>query len=373
MSELYDRSSERRGFPGGLRAQLLLGLLLLVIGTVALVAIVVVEVAERQIRQTEIDRAIGVADHLAALHRADTPGQRLQSFRRRAGLSYAELSIDGRRFTSGTLPRGSEGRRPTGPSETHRIVSVEGQSYVLAMVRRSQDGHRVTARVARSLEEARERVERAWRLLWVYLALDALFVVVVGYGFLTFLVVRPIRAIGVATRRAARGDLASHIELLPSNEFGEVGRSFNAMLDELRENRRELEERLEELDRAYTELEQTQESLIRSEKLASVGQLAAGVAHEIGNPLSAISGYLEVLRDSDLDEQQREEILERAESQLDRIQAIIRDLLDYSREEADAPVQAVSLHAAVEDAIALVEPQPRARSLEIEECLPDEL
>ena len=211
------------------------------------------------------------------------------------------------------------------------------------------------------------------QLLVVYLGLDAFFILLVGYAFLTYVVMRPLRAIGVATERAARGDLASPITVLPSNEFGRLGRQFNQMLDELRKNREALEERLEELDFANKQLRETQDSLIRSEKLASVGQLAAGVAHEVGNPLAALSGYLELLEDGDLGDEMTADILTRSQNEVERMRAIIRDLLDYSREQAEPAVEAVSLARCVEEARNLVKAQPKARNVAIEAELPDDL
>ncbi|MDR1083694.1 MAG: GAF domain-containing protein [Deltaproteobacteria bacterium] len=80
-----------------------------------------------------------------------------------------------------------------------------------------------------------------------------------------------------------------------------------------------------------TERRQLERQLLHSEKLASIGLLAAGVAHEIGNPLSAISGYAQILSDGVEDETERKEYLSAVLNQTGRIQKILRELLDYSR------------------------------------------
>lgn len=213
--------------------------------------------------------------------------------------------------------------------------------------------------------------QAARQLLATYIALEGLVVLLLGYGFFTFLVVRPIRAIGVASQRAAQGDLASPIKYLPRNEFGAVSRQFNTMLLELAKNRQKLEQRLQELDQTNRQLREAQDSLIRSEKLASVGQLAAGVAHEVGNPLAAISGYLEILSDEDLDLKTRRDILMRSQKNVDRIRDTVGNLLNYSREESDATVEAVDLNACVAEALHLVRAQPKAQAVTIENALPD--
>jgi len=370
--------------PGGLRTQLLVSLAVLLVGTLALVALAFVQLLERHVRSTEIERTFQLANQLAHTPTdADLEPTVDHLMRHHSQIVGASLDIGGdekgehqtsaRRgdIPSVDLPKG----------RAFQVTSVDQKRILVTQVERptaeTQSGDdESTARravVARTLEPAFDRVRQMRNLLLAYLAVDALFVLIVGYALLTYLVVRPIRAIGVATRRAARGDLASHIDLQPANEFGEVARSFNDMLDELRDNRRQLRERIEELDEAYTELEETQQNLIRSEKLASVGRLAAGVAHEIGNPLSAVTGYLDMLEDEELDAETRRDIVERSQRQLQRIRTIIRDLLDFSRQETETEPEPVDLAACIREAVDLAEPQPRTRQIAIRVSFPDDL
>jgi signal transduction histidine kinase len=374
---MFESTTERRGFPGGLRAQLMLGLVVLVVGTMALVALVGVHLARQQVEQSQRQRTVDAAERLAELREVGPPGDILESVGP-GDADWAKITVDGGEAARGDLPEGKEPDLAKLMAEADRLPAVRlthigGRPYAVAVTADRPDDPTWRVGVARSMDDAYERIAQSRRLLLAYLGIDALFILIVGYAFLTFVVVRPIRAIGVATERAARGDLASHIEILPPNEFGRVGRSFNRMLDELRDNRRELEERVEELDEAYRELEQTQESLIRSEKMASVGQLAAGVAHEIGNPLSALTGYLQMVDDPDLGEERRTEMVERMRGQVDRMQTIIQDLLDYSRDESDREIVAVPLGPCVSEAVDLLAPQPSARSVDIEVDLPDDL
>ena len=373
---MFDSTSERRGFPGGLRTQLLLGLVVLMIGTMALVALVGVHLAKRQVEQSELQRTSENVRQLAELRRFGPPRKIIRSYKTVADVEFAHLAVGEKEADFGRLPGTGVSElledvpHEQGAAPTVRTRSLDGDPFAVAVL--SGGGARPwNAVVIRPLGEAYDRIAESRKLLLAYLGIDALFILIVGYAFLTYVVVRPIRAIGVATERAARGDLASHIEILPANEFGNVGRSFNRMLDELSEKRQELKERLEELDRAYRQLEQTQESLIRSEKLASVGQLAAGVAHEIGNPLSAISGYLDFFEDMDLDPEERRDITERMHKQVRRIRSIIRDLLDYSRDDSDQPIAPTALEPCIQEAVDLLNPQPRARGIDVEVDLDD--
>mgnify|MGYP001438175737 CR=1 FL=1 len=85
------------------------------------------------------------------------------------------------------------------------------------------------------------------------------------------------------------------------------------------------------LESTNKQLKQTQEELIRSEKLASVGRFAAGVAHEVGNPLGAILGYTGILRKEGVGREESEDYMKRIENEIERINTIVRGLLDFAR------------------------------------------
>jgi len=179
---------------------------------------------------------------------------------------------------------------------------------------------------------------------------DAILLVGFGYFLLTQMVIRPLRAVEVATAAVTAGNLDQ--QLLPSGprEIAALAASFNQMTMSLASQR---------------------EQLIRTEKLASVGQLAAGVAHEIGNPLAAILGYSDILK-SDAGEPEkahltpadRLDIATRVKAETHRIHRIIQDLLEYSRpskEEARMTDPLALLRAAE----SLLRPQARFREVEM--------
>jgi len=123
-------------------------------------------------------------------------------------------------------------------------------------------------------------------------------------------------------------------------------------------------------------LAQQREQIIRSEKLASVGQLAAGVAHEIGNPLAAILGYVDILRadaagKGELPTADRQDALDRVKAETQRINRIIRELLEYSRPSHEDPV-ATDLLRLVQSAQALLAPQSRFREVRVVTTPPGE-
>ncbi len=117
-------------------------------------------------------------------------------------------------------------------------------------------------------------------------------------------------------------------------------------------------------DRAYGELKSTQDNMVQAEKMAAIGTLAAGVAHEVGNPLSSISAVVQVmLRKCEDDTQSKQLHLILAETR--RISKIIRDLLTFSRPSDQSIREAVDIGAVVDRMLTLVGYDRRTREVEI--------
>jgi two-component system NtrC family sensor kinase len=222
------------------------------------------------------------------------------------------------------------------------------------------------------------------RLLRMYLMLTGAFVVLITYVLLTRLIVRPLENLTHASERLAEGARSVQVPVAGAAELARLALSFNHMGAELRKQKGALEQRLSELERATRDLRSTQDQLIRSEKLASVGRLSAGIAHEIGNPLAAISGLVELLQLGGLSQAEQDEFLARIRGETERIHRIIRDLLDYSRARpglAHAPEGALThqpsvsepgnLAVVIEDAVKLIAPQKDLEQVTIERRVHD--
>src|SRR5262249_18986986 len=143
-------------------------------------------------------------------------------------------------------------------------------------------------------------------------------------------------------------------------ELEELAASFNRMAESL------------EADRAA--LERAQDALARGRRLASVGQLAAGVAHEVGNPVAAILGYAEMCqRDRGASDRTRE-LAEHVGEEAMRIRTLVREMLDLSRPDALA-LERVPAAELVERVAERVRPQPLLEGVEVglalERDLPD--
>ena len=126
-----------------------------------------------------------------------------------------------------------------------------------------------------------------------------------------------------------------------------------------------LERSVAQLAEANLRLRDEHEKLLQAEKMASVGLLAAGVAHEINNPLSGVMACLKALEEGTVRPERRVQYFATARDGLERIQQTVRGLLDFSRQRAPAPAQ-VSLEEVVSSCSRLIAPLIRKRQIEIE-------
>lgn len=198
------------------------------------------------------------------------------------------------------------------------------------------------------------------RLLPIVVVAAAIVVFAVTYLFLVRWIAGPAERLLEATERIGTG-LDAPLLSDGGPVLGRLGTAFERMGGRLDAERERVLAQVAELEAVNRELQSARDSAIRQEKLASVGRLASGVAHEIGNPLAAVMGYAELLRA----EGASPEIVERIDRELRRIDRIVRDLLDYARPRG-TDLQPVRLREVVERVLRLARPQRRFRGISID-------
>jgi signal transduction histidine kinase len=179
------------------------------------------------------------------------------------------------------------------------------------------------------LDSLADQVHRAQRLILLYVMVYGAILSVFGIYLLGRNVVEPVRRLRAATAGVASGELLPIAVPRGPGEIAELAEDFNAMVAALSESRGETAAHIRSLEEANAALRQARDEVVRAEKLASVGHLAAGMAHEIGNPLTAVVGYLNLLK-LDLADPSARDLLERSLFEAGRIDQLVRDLLDYA-------------------------------------------
>jgi signal transduction histidine kinase len=338
----------------GLQLEIVASLSLVMLAGLALVAVAVVGLA---VASVEREAAAGLERRAARLERALAPGTR-----RLAELAALVATLDPRGLGGVWSVHDARGRRltPAGREAVSPEFAAllararrEGRTFVgggfppgdLVLVApvtgAGGESGTLVGRVAEA--ELRARLIPLFGAgLWV-LAIAAVVFVAFGSYLLRYRIVLPLRRLALAADRIAQGDFRVRVDVGGANELTHLAERFGEMAASL--------------ERQRAALVRAQASLSRSERLASLGRLAAGVAHEVGNPVGAILGYAELsARERDASPRARETV-GRIRDEALRIRALVRELLDLARAEAveRAPCAPAAL---VERALARLRPQP---------------
>jgi len=354
--------------PSGLWAEIALALALITLATILLNAGVFWLVAE----QGEVDRRTDLALHTARSLRADLEvSEGKQAWQRplarleRVGFPLGELWVVSPGLETVAQVIGEPPRIPDvglrtalyGREEHVEVTGdpVSGRAIVVTepVIR----GGRVAGALRLKMPWGRSGpLGGRLGFLLGYTLLSGTFIAAFGYVLFKRRLVSPVQALQEATDRIAGGDFGHTLDLSSAKELVDLSAALNTMSSSLQRYRGSTAEQLRSLEQANVQLQQVQEELIQSEKLASVGRLAAGIAHEVGNPLSAVLGYVSLLESGLEDPALERDLMGRTTGELERIQRIIRELLDYARPGTGLALT-VDPMSLLEDAADTVRPQ----------------
>ncbi|MCU0962495.1 MAG: ATP-binding protein [Pirellulaceae bacterium] len=222
--------------------------------------------------------------------------------------------------------------------------------------------------VGTSLREADQRVARTTRNTVLVGALSTVIICGIGTLMVQRMVVKPVRSLLASTQRVAAGDLDCRMPVTSADEIGQLTRSFVAMTEHLQAAHRELrgwaDKLSEEVAGKTRDLQRAQAHILRSEKLSSIGLLAAGVAHELNSPLTGILTFAHVLAKRAPPGSEEQQQLQLIGQQAERCAVIIRQLLDLSRERK--PEKSLhDLHGIIEQSLALVAHQRSFQAVQV--------
>jgi two-component system NtrC family sensor kinase len=234
--------------------------------------------------------------------------------------------------------------------------------------------------IAMSLEDEDNAVAALGRKTTFFSAIGVLLLAVAVGAFFRGRIIRPIGEIVAATERVAQGDLTHPIGMRRTDEVGLLAASFDQMTtslgqahDELRQLNESLERQVEDRTNA---LRSAQAQLIQSEKMSSLGKLAASVAHEINNPLAGILTYAKLLirlhEEGELTEKARESCtrnLRLVQRETERCSAIVRNLLDFARQRPPS-LKDIDVSTVVEEALSLLSHRLLMQNVSLQKDLP---
>ncbi|HEY8156885.1 MAG TPA: ATP-binding protein [Myxococcota bacterium] len=177
--------------------------------------------------------------------------------------------------------------------------------------------------------------------------------------------VLPLEQLAGAVHAIGAGELGARAPILGTREIAEVAQAFNGMSEALARRSEALEKAVSDLRESNRRLREARAGLDRAERLAAVGRLAAGVAHEVGNPMGALLAFMDLAsRDPGLGAVGREH-LARGQREGERVRRILRQLLDFSSPPRGARVP-IELARLCEETAALVRAQRRYAQIRIE-------
>ncbi|MFZ5569139.1 MAG: sensor histidine kinase [Thermodesulfobacteriota bacterium] len=218
------------------------------------------------------------------------------------------------------------------------------------------------------LDSYYERLRHSQKFVLLYILTNAVLLALIGLYRMVQLLLKPVhRLVKKAEEYRDERNFTFFYEK-EENEIGALSKALNRMMARISDDKHSLQTSLASLEKSNVELRKVRREIILAEKLASVGRLAAGIAHEIGNPIGIVLGYLGLLKHESISPEERQDFIERSEKEITRINTIIRQLLDFSRPGTDA-LTTVSVHPIIEEVAALLKVQPLLAKSRIELAL----
>lgn len=187
----------------------------------------------------------------------------------------------------------------------------------------------LTLQMRHSLNSIYQQIRELQKLALACCLGYGLVLVITAVYLLNRSVIQPIIQLTKTTQQMSQGDLQQQVTLLGPREITTLGQSFNHMAKNLQYSVTEQNRQLETLQQTNKKLHRTQQQLVQSDRMASVGNLTSGIAHELGNPLSAVIGYLELLKKKQRDKPQLD-LVTRALVESGRMDQLLKDMLDFA-------------------------------------------
>jgi signal transduction histidine kinase len=254
-----------------------------------------------------------------------------------------------------TIASGERGARFSGT--TWGVFWYQRKNLMISYPVRDGDAVLASIGILMNLEPIYAGQRRSQRFVFFYLAINTLILTIIGFYRLSKVYLEPInRLVGMA-EDYQEADGTFFPVRKQDNELSKLSKALNGMINRISEDKKALRSAVDSLEKSNLELKKAQEEVIRAEKLASIGRLSSGIAHEIGNPIGIVTGYLELLKNEDIADHEKKEYILRITKEIHRMDTVIRQLLDLSRP-SSIETKTVSVHEIIDDISNVLSVQP---------------
>lgn len=366
----------------GIKSHITATLVILLTTGMLLITMVVTIFWQRSLMHAEMGKAVSVLSAVANIAKKTTDERDLFShevltyLKNDLGASCVMFSINNI-FTRIPEKCGPEGLAlqenikqvlGTGSSNTTIIdtgsgLPFLGRKFLVTAVPIQQQGVQGSIGAVISFQSVYEQVNQGRHVAYIYILINVIILSTIGLFRFIQVVVRPIEHLVTLTDTYQSDNSSPFLSDQNSNEFGQLSIALNRMLHRIDDDRQKLHETVGSLENANQQLRATQQKMVQTEKMAAIGRLAAGLAHEIGNPIGIVQGYLELLGQSDLSREEQQQFSTRSMQELERINRLIHQLLDFSKSHTDDSGIA-EIHPLLQDLVDMLQTQKKLAGLE---------
>jgi signal transduction histidine kinase len=220
------------------------------------------------------------------------------------------------------------------------------------------------ARFAMPLDDVSTGLAGTLNVLYLYAFFDLLLVLIIGGYLLLYLLVRPLSELRQATDRIILGDLDHPVPVRSLDEIGVLAKDLEVLRCTLKQKEMTVQEQMRSSESLNKQLTRIRDQLIHTDRLAYLGRVTAGVAHEIGNPLGSIYGYLDILKTCSDDPGVCDDVIGRMSKEIERIDTIMKELLNFSRTQKESRVP-ISMTSLIQDCLEILRTQRVLDQIEV--------
>lgn len=268
-----------------------------------------------------------------------------------------------RTATVSTLKSGQPITQKTG--KTFGLLFSRHESVVITYAVKEQGRVLAAGGLESQLTSIYQDFRRVQKIAFVFVVISSCFFALIGNRQLSRVYFRPLQRLAKRAETYTDDDPLFFAVRKEDDEFSILSTSLNKMLQRISSDKSVLKETIDSLQTSNRELQKAQNDVIRAEKLATVGRLTSGIAHEIGNPIGIVLGYLDLMKQADLTREEQNDFIRRSEEEITRINNIIRQLLAMTRT-SSSESKAISVHLLLEDLISVLSYQPSTNSIVFE-------